>query len=154
MEVTLILHSEAKPTFFTLHSLTLFNQPMRTAIVGGGAAGFFLAINLKEMEPRMEVVILEAGRPISGEYLVSFADGIFAFINGSNIIWMDAPQTSLMPLKATPFYFILPPAQYEDLSVTVVPAEGAARQYILPDEIEIEAGAFTCVSFEELEEND
>ena len=103
---------------------------------------------------KLDHVIQEAGRPISGEYLVSLADGIFAVINGSNIIWMDAPQTSLMPLKATPFYFILPPAQYEDLSVTVVPAEGAARQYILPDEIEIEAGAFTCVSFEELEEND
>ena len=32
---------------------------MRTAIVGGGAAGFFLAINLKEMMPSMEVDILE-----------------------------------------------------------------------------------------------
>lgn len=32
---------------------------MRTAIVGGGAAGFFLAINLKEMMPEMEVTIFE-----------------------------------------------------------------------------------------------
>ena len=71
MEETLILHSEAKPTFFTLHSLTLFNQPMRTAIVGGGAAGFFLAINLKEMEPRMEVVILEAGSRVLRKVRVS-----------------------------------------------------------------------------------
>ena len=31
---------------------------MRTAIVGGGAAGFFLAINLKEMLPAMDVTIL------------------------------------------------------------------------------------------------
>ena len=30
---------------------------MRTAIVGGGAAGFFLAINLKELMPAMEVTI-------------------------------------------------------------------------------------------------
>ena len=30
---------------------------MKTAIVGGGAAGFFLAINLKEMCPEMEVTI-------------------------------------------------------------------------------------------------
>ena len=35
---------------------------MKTAIIGGGAAGFFLAINLKEMMPTMEVTIL----PISG----------------------------------------------------------------------------------------
>ena len=32
---------------------------MRTAIVGGGAAGFFLAISLKEMMPEMEITIFE-----------------------------------------------------------------------------------------------
>ena len=32
---------------------------MKTAIVGGGAAGFFTAINLKEMDPDMDVVIYE-----------------------------------------------------------------------------------------------
>ena len=32
---------------------------MKTAIVGGGAAGFFLAVNLKEMAPGMEVAIFE-----------------------------------------------------------------------------------------------
>jgi predicted Rossmann fold flavoprotein len=32
---------------------------MKTAIIGGGAAGFFLAINLKEMCPKMEVSIFE-----------------------------------------------------------------------------------------------
>ena len=103
---------------------------------------------------KLDHIILEAGRPISGEYLVSLADGIFAIINGSNIIWVDAPETELMPLKATPFYFILPPAQYEDLKITVVPAEGAAKEYILPDEIEIEAGVFTRISSDNLEEND
>ncbi len=39
---------------------------MRTAIIGGGAAGFFLAINLKELAPEMEVTILERSqRPLS-----------------------------------------------------------------------------------------
>ena len=103
---------------------------------------------------KLDHIILEAGRPISGEYLVSIADGIFAIINGSNIIWVDAPETELIPLKATPFYFILPPAQYEDLKITVVPAEGAAKEYILPDETEIEAGVFTRISSDDLEEND
>jgi hypothetical protein len=37
---------------------------MRTAVVGGGAAGFFLAINLKEMMPEMEVVIFERGHRV------------------------------------------------------------------------------------------
>lgn len=32
---------------------------MRTAIIGGGAAGFFLAVNLKEMMPGMQVVVFE-----------------------------------------------------------------------------------------------
>ena len=32
---------------------------MRTAIIGGGAAGFFLAVNLKEMMPEMDVTIFE-----------------------------------------------------------------------------------------------
>jgi hypothetical protein len=32
---------------------------MKTAIIGGGAAGFFLAVNLKEMMPEMEVTIFE-----------------------------------------------------------------------------------------------
>ena len=32
---------------------------MKTAVVGGGAAGFFLAVNLKEMMPDMEVTIFE-----------------------------------------------------------------------------------------------
>ena len=32
---------------------------MKTAIVGGGAAGFFAAINLKEMCPEMQVTIFE-----------------------------------------------------------------------------------------------
>lgn len=32
---------------------------MRTAVVGGGAAGFFLAINLKELCPHMDVTIFE-----------------------------------------------------------------------------------------------
>ena len=37
---------------------------MRTAIIGGGAAGFFAAVNLKEMVPQMEVTIFERNRHI------------------------------------------------------------------------------------------
>jgi len=35
---------------------------MKTAIIGGGAAGFFLAINLKEMCPEMKVTIFEKSK--------------------------------------------------------------------------------------------
>lgn len=44
---------------------------MRTAIVGGGAAGFFLAINLKEMCPQMEVTIFEKSKKVLAKVKVS-----------------------------------------------------------------------------------
>lgn len=37
---------------------------MKTAIIGGGAAGFFLAINLKEMVPEIGVTIFERGKRV------------------------------------------------------------------------------------------
>lgn len=44
---------------------------MWTAIVGGGAAGFFLAINLKEMLPAMDVTILERSQRVLAKVEVS-----------------------------------------------------------------------------------
>ena len=44
---------------------------MRTAIVGGGAAGFFLAVNLKEMMPEMEVTIFERGQHVLRKVAIS-----------------------------------------------------------------------------------
>lgn len=37
---------------------------MKTAVIGGGAAGFFLAINLKERMPEMDVTILERSHQV------------------------------------------------------------------------------------------
>ena len=44
---------------------------MRTAVVGGGAAGFFLAVNLKEMAPAMDVTILESSQRVLAKVKVS-----------------------------------------------------------------------------------
>ena len=44
---------------------------MRTAIVGGGAAGFFLAVNLKEMRPEMDVTIFERGSRLLSKVEIS-----------------------------------------------------------------------------------
>ena len=44
---------------------------MRTVVVGGGAAGFFLAINLKEMTPEMEVTIFERSQRVLSKVEVS-----------------------------------------------------------------------------------
>lgn len=44
---------------------------MRTAIVGGGAAGFFAAINLKEMMPEMQVTVFEGASTILRKVAIS-----------------------------------------------------------------------------------
>ena len=44
---------------------------MKTAIIGGGAAGFFLAINLKELCPQMEVTIFEKSKKVLAKVEVS-----------------------------------------------------------------------------------
>ena len=44
---------------------------MKTAVIGGGAAGFFLAVNLKEMCPKMLVTIFERGKRVLTKVEVS-----------------------------------------------------------------------------------
>lgn len=44
---------------------------MKTAIIGGGAAGFFLGINLKEMCPEMEVTIFEKSKRVLAKVEIS-----------------------------------------------------------------------------------
>lgn len=44
---------------------------MKTAIIGGGAAGFFLAINLKELRPEMEVTIFEKSKRVLAKVEIS-----------------------------------------------------------------------------------
>ncbi len=46
-------------------------KKMKTAIIGGGAAGFFLAINLKEMMPDMQVTIFEKSKRVLSKVEVS-----------------------------------------------------------------------------------
>ena len=44
---------------------------MRTAVIGGGAAGFFLAVNLKELMPEMDVTIFERSHHVLAKVEVS-----------------------------------------------------------------------------------
>ena len=48
-----------------------FAPMMRTAIIGGGAAGFFLAVNLKEMMPEMDVTVFERSQRVLTKVEVS-----------------------------------------------------------------------------------
>lgn len=47
------------------------SKKQRTAVVGGGAAGFFCAVNLKEMCPQMEVTIFERSQRLLAKVEVS-----------------------------------------------------------------------------------
>lgn len=44
---------------------------MKTAVVGGGAAGFFLAVNLKEMMPDMQVTVFERSQHVLAKVEIS-----------------------------------------------------------------------------------
>lgn len=44
---------------------------MKTAVIGGGAAGFFLAVNLKEKMPEMDVTIFERSNRVLSKVAVS-----------------------------------------------------------------------------------
>jgi predicted Rossmann fold flavoprotein len=43
----------------------------RVLVVGGGAAGFFAAINAKEMNPNLEIIILEKGKEVLQKVKIS-----------------------------------------------------------------------------------
>ena len=47
------------------------SKKQQTAIIGGGAAGFFCAVNLKEMCPQMGVTIFESGTKVLRKVAVS-----------------------------------------------------------------------------------
>lgn len=44
---------------------------MKTAVIGGGAAGFFLAVNLKEMVPQMQVDVFERSSHVLSKVEIS-----------------------------------------------------------------------------------
>ena len=53
------------------HETTHPSHPLRTAIIGGGAAGFFMAIQLKERCPKMAVTIFERSKKVLAKVEVS-----------------------------------------------------------------------------------
>ncbi|MCR5518742.1 MAG: hypothetical protein K6F21_00260 [Bacteroidales bacterium] len=103
-----------------------------------------LQLNLKG-KGKLKSIVLDAGKPISGEFLCSLADSLFAMIGGANIILMDVPETELFTSETTPFYFVLPPGEYEDLRLTFTPAEGEVLYYTLEDIITVKAGLFSAL---------
>ena len=47
------------------------NSSKKVVIIGGGAAGFFTAINAKELNPKLEIIILEKGKDVLQKVKIS-----------------------------------------------------------------------------------
>ena len=97
---------------------------------------------------KLSSILLDAGRPVSGEYLCSLSDGLFAMINGSDIVLMNVQGTELSTSRETPFYFILPPGEYEGLRLTFTAQDGTVKEQVLDEMLVIEAGLFSPVGFD------
>ena len=93
-------------------------------------------------------VTLDAGRPVSGDFMYNIPAGIFAMIGGANIISMDASGTELIATKAIPFCFILPPGEYDELTFTITAADGDVTYYSVPETVVIEPGVCRPLSFD------
>lgn len=126
-----------------LEGLPLFGSSREISEIGVRNICGVLQFNLTG-NGRLKSVILEAEKAISGEFLCILADGTFAMgKSGAHIIKMDASETELSFFKPTPFYFILPPGEYEDIRFTVTDAEGGSTVFAAGETIEIEPGVLT-----------
>lgn len=95
---------------------------------------------------KLQSITLDAGVPISGQFLCSLAEGVMAMIGGANIIVMDASSTELFPSRPTPFYFILPPGEYDMLKFTISDKDGELY-YLTVDDIIVEKGFLTPMDY-------
>lgn len=96
----------------------------------------------------LKSVQISADRPVSGEFLCSLEDGLFAMIGGAKIIYMDTESTELVDSEATPFYFILPPGEYESLKLTLTDDKDEAIYLKVNDLLVIEPGVFTPLALD------
>lgn len=103
-----------------------------------------LRLNLKG-DVKLQSLMLDAGVPVSGQFLCTLESGTVAMIGGANIIMMDVAGTELLATKDTPFYFILPPGEYDSIKFTVTDVAGDIS-FLYFDDVEIKAGRYTLVS--------
>lgn len=106
-----------------------------------------LSINLKG-NVALKSVTLDAGKAVSGEFIYNIKAKLFAMIGGSNVIIMDASRTGLIESKEIPFHFILPPGEYEDITLTIVDADDETYYITVDDTIQIDPGVFSSLSYD------
>lgn len=111
-----------------------------------------LKINIKG-KVDLSSLVLEAEKPISGAFACNLDDGTLTMDSGSShIIYMDASNTTLIPTKLIPFYFVLPPGEYDELQLTVTDADDKKSEFFTTGVTVIEAGEIsTAKGIEEIE---
>ena len=134
-----------KMPFQTLGSLPMWGKTKDLSKVALNGVCGILKLDIKG-SVKLQSILLNAGRPISGEFLCTIEDGLFAMIGGANIVYMETDGTEVVPSEATSFYFVLPPGEYESMKVNLTDTEGEVSYLTLEDVFVIEAGVFTSVS--------
>jgi hypothetical protein len=129
----------------TLGSLPMWGKTKDLSKVSLNGVCGILKLDIKG-SVKLQSILLNAGRPISGEFLCTIEDGLFAMIGGANIVYMETDGTEVVPSEATSFYFVLPPGEYEAMKVNLTDTEGEVSYLTLEDSFVIEAGVFTSVS--------
>jgi len=103
-----------------------------------------LKINMKG-DIGLSYIVLEAEKPISGAFACDLDEGTVTMDPGSShIIYMEASGTTLMPTKSIPFYFVLPPGEYDELQLTVTDADDKKTEFFTTGVTVIEAGEISA----------
>lgn len=95
----------------------------------------------------LKSVMLDAGKPISGPFTCNLQDNTFTIEGGSNIIMMDASKTELSFYKDTPFRFILPAGDYDDLRIVTTSREGVVTIFRAETTVQVENGTMVTPTF-------
>ena len=131
--------------FQTLGSLPMWGKTKDLTKVSLNSVCGILKLDLKG-SVKLQSILLNAGRPISGEFLCAIEEGLFAMIGGANIVYMETNGVEVVPSEPTSFYFILPPGEYESMKVNLTDTEGEVSYMTLEDMFVIEPGVFTTVA--------
>ena len=131
--------------FQTLGSLPMWGKSKDLSKVTLSSVCGILKLDLKG-SVKLQSITLDAGRPISGEFLCTIEDGLFAMIGGANIVYMETDGVEVVPSEATSFYFVLPPGEYESMKVNLTDITGEVTYLTLENVFVIEPGVYTSVS--------
>ena len=133
--------------FHPLANLPLWGHAEDLSSVSLSSPCGILKLNLRG-GGKLKSITLDAGKPVSGEFMYNIPANLFAMIGGATIITMDTSGTELLPTRDVPFYFILPPGEYDELVLNVTDADDDVTYIPVDDTVVIESGFFSPLSID------